>query len=142
LGAKDIDREEMVFLDKMGVRYITPYEIARQGIHAVMKEAIEIVSTDTDAVYVSFDMDVLDCTIAPGTGIKTRGGLDYREVSYITHVIGDELSAACLDIIEVNPLLDVRNQTAELSVEILMGLLGVKYTTYEKNYLGLSRTLE
>ena len=136
VGAKDIDRGELAFLKKMGIRYFTTYDIAQHGINRVMKEAIEIVATETDAIYVSFDMDVLDCAVAPGTGIENKGGIEYRELSYITHVIGQELDIACLDIIEVNPLLDIRNQTAELSVEVIMGLLGVKYTTYEKKYLG------
>lgn len=82
-----------------------------------MKKAVIIFSIDTDAVYVSLDMDVLDLTIAQVTWIKTRGGLRYREVSYMTQFIGEELSPACLNIIELNPLLDERNQTAELSVE-------------------------
>ncbi|WP_029898384.1 arginase [Desulfohalovibrio reitneri] len=135
LGAKDVDPGELEFLRREGVKLYTTFDIENLGMARVVAEAIETVSRDTDAVYVSFDADVMDPKVAPGTGIMTKGGLTYREISYIMRAIGRDVELAGFDVIEVNPLMDKRNQTAELCVELAMGLLGVKYTDYEKTYL-------
>lgn len=139
VGARDIDPGETLFLRRHGIRTFTTFDIANQGLHAVMEQAVDIVSRHTDAVYVSFDTDVIEGRTAPGTGIVTRGGLSYREISFIMHYVGKHLDVAAMDVIEVNPLLDTRNRTAELVVELLMAALGVKYTDYEKHYLVRNR---
>jgi arginase len=135
VGAKDIDPEELAFLRKHDVCMFTTFDIQDMGIGPVIRQAVERVSRNTDAVYVSFDADAMDMKLAPGTGIMTRGGLDYREISYIMQYIGRNVQLAGVDMIEVNPLMDKRNATAELCVELMMSLLGVKYSDYEKNYL-------
>ncbi len=135
VGAKDIDPDELAFLHAHDVRMFTTFDIQDMGIGPVIRQAVERVSKHTDAVYVSFDADAMDMELAPGTGIMTRGGLDYREISYIMQYIGRNVHLAGVDMIEVNPLMDKRNATAELCVELLMSLLGVKYSDYEKKYL-------
>jgi len=142
VGARDIDPGEAAFLHQMGVRLFTTYDIQNMGLHPVMDQALEAVSRRTDAVYVSFDTDAIEGAVAPGTGIVTRGGLSYREISYIMQYIGQNLEFAAMDVIEINPLLDVRNQTAELAVELLMAALGVRYTDYERRYLAANRPVE
>lgn len=139
VGARDIDPGEAAFLRRQGVRHFTTYDIQNMGLHPVMDQALETVSRRTDAVYVSFDTDVIEGAVAPGTGIATRGGLSYREISYVMQYIGQNLEFAAMDVIEVNPLLDTRNQTAELAVELLMAALGSRYTDYEKTYLAKNR---
>lgn len=139
VGARDIDPGEAAFLRQHGIRHFTTYDIQNMGLHPVMDQALETVSRRTDAVYVSFDTDVIEGAVAPGTGIVTRGGLSYREISYVMQYLGQNLEFAALDVIEVNPLLDKRNQTAELAVELLMAALGVRYSEYEKSYLAKNR---
>jgi arginase len=113
----------------------TLFDIQRQGVVQVMDEAIGIVTANADLVHVSFDLDVLDPLIAPGTGILSRGGLSYREISYIMQSLGQGNLVGSIDIIEANPLLDIRNQTSELAVELLLSALGGSYGDYERYYL-------
>lgn len=135
VGARDIDPGEAQFLRQHKIRHFTTYDIQNAGLHTVMEAALEAVSRRTDAVYVSFDTDVIEGAEAPGAGILSRGGLSYREISYVMQFIGQNLEFAAMDVIEVNPLLDERNKTAELAVELLMAALGVRYTEYERRYL-------
>lgn len=135
LGAKDVDPEEMEFVRRQGVALYSTFDIMHLGLAKVMDEAVARVAQHTDGVYVSFDADVMDVRLAPGTGITTKGGLTYREISYICRTLGERLTVAGMDIIEVNPLMDKRNQTAELCVELAMAILGYRWTDYERNYL-------
>lgn len=135
IGIKDIDPAESRFLQEKGISVFTMSAIQERGIADVIKEAALRISRETEAVYVSLDADVMDSHIAPGTGIASKGGLAYREITYLAQYIGAHISLAAIDIIEVNPLLDLKNTTAELCVEILMSLLGTKYSDYEKRYL-------
>jgi arginase len=135
IGIKDMDAAEVQFLQEKGVSVYTMSVIQEIGIANVMKEAALKITRDTDTVYVSLDADVMDSQIAPGTGIASKGGLNYREITYLTEFIGNNLPVAALDVIEVNPLLDLKNTTAELCVELVMSLLGTKYSDYEKKYL-------
>ena len=135
IGAKDIDPGEKEFLKRTGVRCYSTYDITRRGIVEVLDEAIESTLERCDAVHLSFDVDVLDPVIAPGTGILSRGGLSYREISYVMRTIGDRDVIRSCDIIEINPLLDTQNETAELAVELMLAALGGEYGEYERHYL-------
>lgn len=135
IGAKDIDREEKDFLDRLGVKMFTLYDIEKSGIVEIFEEAYRIISNGTDRIHVSFDVDVLDPLIAPGTGIISRGGLSYREILYIMATLGNRDIVSSMDIIEINPLLDIKNQTAELAVELILAALGGSFGDYERYYL-------
>lgn len=135
LGAKDIDREEREFLAREGIVMFTLSDIEKDGMVRVFEKAMRIISDGTDGVHVSFDVDVLDPVIAPGTGIVSRGGLSYREITFIMEELGKSGAITSFDIIEINPLLDIRNQTSELAVELLLLALGGSYGDYERNYL-------
>jgi arginase len=93
VGARDIDPGEAAFLRRLGIRHFTTYDIQNMGLHPVMDQALETVSRRTDAVYVSFDTDVIEGGVAPGTGIVTRGGLSYREISFLMQYIGQTWSS-------------------------------------------------
>ncbi|MBN1567578.1 MAG: arginase [Acidobacteria bacterium] len=135
IGVKDMDSAEAKFLSDMGVRIFSTFDIEDRGIASVMREAVIQVKKHTDSIYVSLDADVMDAQIAPGTGISSKGGLSYREIRYVADYIGANVPVSALDIIEINPLLDSHNSTAEICVELIMALLGVRYTDYEKHYL-------
>lgn len=110
-------------------------DVERYGIVQVFERSLNIISNGTDLVHISFDIDVLDPVVAPGTGILSRGGLSYREIYYIMEELGARNVVGSMDIIEINPLLDIRNQTSELAVELLVSALGGSYGDYQRNYL-------
>jgi arginase len=134
IGAKDIDNAEKVFLDNLGVKMFSLFDIDRLGIYKVMEETLSRLQY-CDIVHLSFDVDVLDPLIAPGTGILSKGGLSYREALYIMETLGKSGIVSSIDIIEINPLLDIKNTTAELAVELLLSCLGGSFGDYERNYL-------
>jgi len=134
VGAKDIDEAEKRFLDSLGVKMFTLFDIDRLGIYKVIDKVISHLQ-HCDAVHLSFDIDVLDPLIAPGTGILSKGGLSYREISYVMDTLGKEDIVRSVDVIEINPLLDQRNTTSELAVELVLSCLGGSYGDYERLYL-------
>lgn len=134
VGAHDIDPFERKFLTEIGVKMFTLFDIDREGIFRIMDDTIKLLR-HCDHIHVSFDVDVLNPLIAPGTGISSKGGLSYREISYIMEVLAKEDFVNSIDIIEVNPLLDIKNMTAELAVELLLSALGGAFGDYQRNYL-------
>jgi len=135
VGAKDIDEGEKKLLDDLGAKMFTMFDIERAGITQIVDTVLEDLTKRCDRIHVSFDVDVLDSIIAPGTGLLSRGGLSYREISYIMESLGRLNVVGSMDIIEINPLLDVRNQTSELAIELLLSCLGGAYGDYERCYL-------
>jgi arginase len=99
-----------------------------------MEGALKILK-HCDAIHLSIDVDVLDPIIAPCTGIVSKEGLSYREAWYVMETIGKENKINLIDIIEVNPLLDVKNTAADLVIELLLLCLGGSFGDYERNYL-------
>ena len=81
---------------------------------------------DAAGIHVSFDMDVCDPSIAPGVGTPVKGGLDYREAHMLMEIVADSGLLTSLDLVEVNPTLDVRNATAQLGTELALSALGMK----------------
>ena len=99
-----------------------PYEQLKFARRA-MEEALEGVDEDTH-LHVSFDVDMLDPAIAPGTGTRVPGGVDYREAQLIMEMVADTGRMGSLDLVEVNPALDKRNATARLAVDLVESLFG------------------
>ncbi len=95
-------------------------------IAAVIERAIQLAGDGTAGLHVSFDLDVCDPSIAPGVGTPVKGGLDYREAHMVMEVLADSGRLIGLDMVEVNPTLDVRNSTAELGTELVLSALGMK----------------
>jgi arginase len=108
------------------VHVFTMKEIDRSGIASVMEQALSIAGRDTAGVHVSFDLDVCDPTIAPGVGTPVKGGLDYREAHMVMEMVADSGLLRALDLVECNPILDDRNTTAILGVELASSALGLK----------------
>jgi arginase len=101
-------------------------DIDRGGIASAIEQALVFASDGTSGVHVSFDLDVCDPSIAPGVGTPVKGGLDYREAHMVMEVIADSGLLRALDLVEVNPILDDRNMTAVLGVELAASALGQK----------------
>ena len=126
VGLRNLDAREKTAVRESGIHVFTMTDIDRQGIATVVEQAVKIVTNGTAGVHVSFDMDVCDPAIAPGVGTPVKGGLDYREAHLAMEIVADSGRLAALDIVEVNPALDDRNQTAELGCELALSALGMK----------------
>jgi arginase len=126
IGIRNLDEREKEIVRRSGVRVFTMKDIDRSGIATVTEQALAVASDKTAGVHVSFDMDVCDPSIAPGVGTPVKGGLDYREAHMVMEIVADSGLLCGLDLVEVNPILDDRNMTAILGVELAASALGQK----------------
>ena len=126
VGIRNLDQREKEQIKASGVHVFTMKDIDRDGIAKVAERAIELASQGTGGIHVSFDMDVCDPLIAPGVGTPVKGGLDYREAHMVMEIIADSGRLTSLDLVEVNPTLDMQNITAQLGTELASSALGMK----------------
>jgi arginase len=126
VGVRNLDEREKELVRNSGVHVFTMKDIDRLGVAAVAAEAIQAVSASTAGIHVSFDLDVCDPSIAPGVGTPVKGGLNYREAHLLMELIAESGLLLALDLVEVNPTLDIRNTTAELGTELALSALGMK----------------
>ena len=126
VGVRNLDEREKVAVRDSHVHVFTMKDIDRQGIAAIIEQAVSLAGTETAGIHVSFDMDVCDPQIAPGVGTPVRGGLDYREAHMVMEIVADSGLLTSLDLVEVNPTLDERNATAQLGTELALSALGMK----------------
>jgi arginase len=124
VGIRNLDEQEKDQIRASGVHVFTMKDIDRHGIATVAERAIALASAGTGGIHVSFDLDVCDPTFAPGVGTPVKGGLDYRESHMIMELVADSQRLVALDLVEVNPTLDVRNATAEFAAELAISALG------------------
>lgn len=124
VGVRDLDRRERALMKEAGVRVYTMSDIERLGIADATEEIAEFFSRRVDSVHVSFDIDAMDPNFAPGVGIEVPGGLTYREALFIMERMARTSLVASADMVEVNPVLDVRNVTAKMAVDLIGRLLG------------------
>ena len=126
IGIRNLDEREKEAVRNSRVHVFTMKDIDRAGIASVVEQALAIAGSGTAGVHVSFDLDVCDPAIAPGVGTPVKGGLDYREAHMLMEVVADSGLLCGLDLVEVNPILDDRNTTAILGVELALSALGQK----------------
>lgn len=124
LGARDLDPGEKRNLREAGVMVQSMEQIDRLGMPAALERCIERVSRDVDGIYLSFDMDALDPRHAPGVGTPVNGGLTFREAHLACEVVAETSKLIGMDMVEVNPILDVQNTTAVHAVEFIRSALG------------------
>ncbi|WP_445145958.1 arginase [Dyella sp. Tek66A03] len=123
IGIRSVDEGEKRLVREAQVRIFDMRRIDEAGMKAVMEEALADVDDNTH-LHVSFDVDFLDPTIAPGVGTTVRGGPNYREAQLCMEMIADTGRVSSLDIVELNPAFDKRNQTARLAVDLVESLFG------------------
>ena len=123
IGVRSVDPVEKRFVAEHGIEVYDMRTIDELGMRAVMQAALAGVDEGTH-LHVSFDMDAMDPSVAPGVGTDVRGGLTYRETQLCMEMLADCGCLASADLVELNPALDVRNQTAELAVDLLESLFG------------------
>ena len=124
VGLRDVDQLEKPHVRNSGIRAFTMRDIDERGLRSVMEEAIAIAGNSTAGIHVSLDMDFCDPVHAPGVGTPVRGGATYREAHLAMEMICDSRRMVSLEVVEVNPVIDERNRTAEFAVELVMSGLG------------------
>jgi arginase len=124
VGLREVDLTERPHVRESGVRVFTMRDIDERGLRAVMEDAIRAASEGTVGFHCSLDMDFVDPKDAPGVGTAVRGGATYREAHLAMEMICDSRRMTSIEVVEVNPVLDEANRTADLAVELIMSGLG------------------
>jgi arginase len=126
IGVRNLDEREKIAVRDSRVHVFTMKDVDRHGMASIAEQAVKLAGEGTAGIHVSFDMDVCDPSIAPGVGTPVKGGLDYREAHLMMEIVADSGLLTSLDMVEVNPTLDVRNATAQLGTELVLSALGMK----------------
>ncbi len=124
VGARCLDPDEARLLKKTGVNVFTMEDIDMYGMRAIMEKAIEIVEKDTEGFHLSFDLDVVTPSDAPGVGTPIQGGLTYREAHLAVEMLSKRPKLLSMELVELNPILDNHNVTGDLAVSIICSVLG------------------
>jgi arginase len=124
VGLRDLDQPERNHIRKWGLSAFTMRALDERGVRAVMEEAIAVATRNTAGLWISFDMDVIDPAEAPGVGTAVPGGMTYREAHLAMEMFADTGKVVGMDVVEVNPVLDERNRTAEIACELILSALG------------------
>jgi arginase len=126
VGIRDVDAHEKENILRAGVEVFTMRDIDERGMRAVMEEALRMAGRGTAGYHVSLDMDWIDPEDAPGVGTPVWGGATYREAHLAMEIIADHGRLLSFEIVEVNPVIDEHNQTADLAVELSLSAFGKK----------------
>jgi arginase len=126
VGVRDIDAIEKEHVRKTGIKVFTMRDIDERGMRVVMEDALRIAGHGTAGYHVSLDMDWIDPEDAPGVGTPVSGGATYREAHLAMEIIADHGRMLSFEIVEVNPVIDEKNQTADLAVELALSAFGKK----------------
>jgi arginase len=126
VGVRDIDAIEKQNVHKAGIEVFTMRDIDERGMRTVMEEALRLAGRGTAGYHVSLDMDWVDPEDAPGVGTPVRGGATYREAHLAMEIIADHGRMVSFEVVEVNPVIDERNRTADLAVELTLSAFGKK----------------
>ncbi len=124
IGIRSIDHEEKEMLKKSGAHVFTMADIDKYGMKSVMKMALDIASDGTKGFHASFDMDAITPNEAPGVGTPVYGGLTIREAHLTAEMIAESNHLLSAEIVELNPILDDKNRTGELAVQLSLSFLG------------------
>jgi arginase len=125
VGVRILDEGEKELLNSRGLFVLTMSDVDRMGVEPAFSQALERIA-GPGFVHVSFDMDSLDPTVAPGVGTPVQGGLSYREAHLALELVAESGLMSSLDIVEVNPILDRENATAKLAVDLVASALGAR----------------
>ncbi|WP_227937578.1 arginase [Alkalihalobacillus deserti] len=126
IGARSIDEGEREFILEKGIKVYTMHEIDRLGMTTVIEETIAYLAEKTDGVHLSLDLDGVDPIYAPGVGTPVMGGITYRETHLALEMLAEAEIVTSADCVEINPILDNKNQTAEIATALISSLLGKK----------------
>ncbi len=123
IGQRDLDPGEKTRLKKQGITVFTMREIDEQGISAIASKAM-MMFAHLKRIHITLDMDALDPVEAPGVGTPVPGGITYREAHLLMEILADSNKLTSMDLVEINPILDEGNKTAQLAVELILSAMG------------------
>ncbi|HET9840297.1 MAG TPA: arginase [Candidatus Angelobacter sp.] len=126
VGIRDVDAREKENIKHAGIEVYTMRDIDERGMRTVIEEALRVAGRGTAGYHVSLDMDWIDPEDAPGVGTPVRGGASYREAHLAMEIIADHGRMTSFEIVEVNPVIDEHNRTADLAVELALSAFGKK----------------
>jgi arginase len=126
VGLRDLDAPERRHIRELGIAAYTMREIDERGLMSVMADAIAIASRGTGGIHVSCDPDWIDPVDAPGVGTPVRGGATFREAHLALEMVADSGRLISMDLVEINPVLDDRNRTATLAVDLIVSAFGAR----------------
>ncbi len=126
IGVRDLDHGERALMREAGVHVYTMTDIERYGIADVTEDVTHFFRERVDTIHVSFDIDAIDPRFAPGVGIEVPGGLSFREVLFVMEELSKTGLVSSADVVEVNPIHDVKNVTAQMAVNLIGRLFGEK----------------
>lgn len=128
IGARSVDPGERELIKEHGIRVYSMHEIDKMGMHAVIEESIQYLKEErkTDAVHLSLDLDGIDPMYTPGVGTPVPGGISYRESHLAMEMLYDADIITSAEFVEVNPILDEKNKTADVAVALIGSLFGEK----------------
>ncbi len=126
VGIRDVDVVERENVRRAGIHGFTMRDIDERGMRAVTEEALRLAGRGTAGYHISLDMDWVDPEDAPGVGTPVRGGVTYREAHLAMEIIADHGRLLSFEVVEVNPVIDEHNRTAELAVELTCSAFGKK----------------
>jgi len=124
IGIRDIDDNERKIIRESGIHAYTMRDVDERGIGAIMEEAIGYASAGTAGFHMSFDLDGMDPSDVPGTGTPVKGGLDWREANLLMEMASDAGNMVSLEVTELNPILDIKNQSGEVAVDVISSAFG------------------
>ncbi|RIV24564.1 arginase [Alicyclobacillaceae bacterium I2511] len=124
VGARSVDALEAEIIRKSGIKVFTMAEIDRLGMATVMEEAIRIAGSGNGGIHLSLDLDALDPMFVPGVGTPVNGGVTYREGHLAMEMLAASGQLCSVDVVEVNPILDIQNRTGKMAVELTESLFG------------------
>ncbi len=124
IGARDVDDNEKRIVAESGVTVFSMKEIDMLGMAEVTRRAIEIAGSETAGIHLSFDIDGLDPMVAPGVGTPVRGGISFREAHLFMEILADSGLLVAMDVVELNPVRDECNRTAEAVVHLVQSAFG------------------
>lgn len=127
IGARDLDDGEKELIKQIGIKLYTMTDIEEKGMQSVIEETLDYLKDRTDGIHLSLDVDGLDPIHTPGTGTPVIGGITYRETILAMQMLNKSHLITSAEVVEVNPLLDQQNQTAEVAVDIISALFGETY---------------
>ncbi|PHR26729.1 MAG: arginase [Desulfotalea sp.] len=125
IGIRDLDPEEKILIKQSGCTVFTMRDIDEMGIRGILSKTLNILK-NLENIHVSLDLDVMDPLDAPGVGTPSQGGLTYREGQLIMEILSDTNKIHSVDIMEINPILDIQNRTAQMAVNLISSLFGKK----------------
>ena len=124
IGIRDIDASERRIIKESGIHAYTMRDVDERGMRSIMEEAIRFASAGTAGFHVSFDLDGMDPRDVPGTGTPVKGGISWREANLLMEMVSDTGRMTSLEVAELNPILDVKNQSGEVAVDVISSAFG------------------